>query len=62
MGNECCDMIRQAVTSVIDNDKAIAQQVIKRDKMVNAVNAEIAISPRMSLPCARLWQMICALS
>ncbi|MEK9729662.1 MAG: PhoU domain-containing protein, partial [Alphaproteobacteria bacterium] len=43
MGNECCDMIRQAVASVIDNDKAIAQQVIKRDKMVNAVNAEIAI-------------------
>ena len=43
MGNECCDMIRQAVASVLDNDKAIAQRVIKRDKMVNAVNAEIAI-------------------
>jgi phosphate transport system protein len=43
MGNECCDMIRQAVSSVIDNDRAIAKQVISRDKMVNALNAEIAI-------------------
>ena len=43
MGNECFEMVEQAVASVIDNNKEIAQQVIKRDKMVNAINAEIAI-------------------
>jgi phosphate transport system protein len=43
MGNECFEMVEQAVASVIDNNKEIAQQLIKRDKMVNAINAEIAI-------------------
>ena len=43
MGNECCDMIRQAVICVISNDSTGAKQIIARDKLVNAINAEIAV-------------------
>ena len=43
MGNECCDMIRHAMESVVDNNKEHAKQTIKRDKLVNAINAEITV-------------------
>ena len=43
MGNECCDMIRLAVACVLSNDSAGAKQIIARDKLVNAINAEIAV-------------------
>jgi phosphate transport system protein len=43
MGNECCDMIRHAMESVVDNNKVHAKQTIKRDKLVNAINAEITV-------------------
>jgi len=41
MGNECAEMIRQAIDCVISNDSNAAKQVVSRDKLINAINAEI---------------------
>ena len=43
MGNECAEMIKQAISCVITNDSKAAKQVVSRDKLINAINAEIAV-------------------
>ena len=43
MGNECAEMIRQAIDCVISNDSNAAKQVVLRDKLINAINAEITV-------------------
>lgn len=43
MGNECAEMIKQAISCVITNDSKAAKQVVSRDKLINAVNAEITV-------------------
>ncbi|MCH1464449.1 MAG: phosphate signaling complex protein PhoU [Alphaproteobacteria bacterium] len=43
MGNECAEMIKQAISCVITNDSKAAKQVVSRDKLINAINAEITV-------------------
>jgi phosphate transport system protein len=43
MGNECAEMIKQAIRCVITNDSKAAKQVVSRDKLINAINAEITV-------------------
>lgn len=43
MGNECAEMIRQAIDCVISNNSNAAKQVVSRDKLINAINAEITV-------------------
>ena len=43
MGNECAEMIKQAISCVITNNSKAAKQVVSRDKLINAINAEITV-------------------
>ena len=43
MGNECAERIKQAISCVITNDSKAAKQVVSRDKLINAINAEITV-------------------
>lgn len=43
MGNECAEMIKQSVNCVITNDSKTAKEVVSRDKLINAINAEITV-------------------
>ena len=58
MGNECAEMISQAVNCVITNDSKAAKQVVSRDKLINAINAEITVLSQKLSRCARLWRTI----